>query len=427
MCASAPSWSLRCRRIAPQQPASSATSVWMPAASSTRAVALLMLGIIAGCTQPAAAAPCARARASASVRARRLRRRHLGLQRRRQRAAQRLAELHRRREQRRGQAFLQRPAQRALARRPRHALVDDAPADVDQVAVLHARRAGGLAVAAGQAAVEVQLRRARRRVAFEHLLDQVDAAARAVELVAEQLVGRAGRGAEAAVHALAQDGFGFAAFGGAGELGGEMGLHSRRLSSQTRIEAAGIEDALGIERALQPLVDRGSGGAAARTRRPTCRARETRSRGRRPPPRPRAPAPPAARCASQRWAPCHSISSSPARPAAARSAAATGATASRPGARSRPARRRRTGRCGRAGSARTAPRAAGAIVSPPSAAAPSATAACAPRRRTIRLPFHQALASSGSGWPPQACSCASASLGLQSKRSVASAGATAAP
>ena len=47
-----PSRSPRCVRIAPQQPAPSATSVWMPAASSTRAVALLMLGIIAGCTQP---------------------------------------------------------------------------------------------------------------------------------------------------------------------------------------------------------------------------------------------------------------------------------------------------------------------------------------------------------------------------------------
>ena len=52
MSARPPSWSLRCVRIAPQQPAPSATSVWMPAASSTRAVALLMLGIIAGCTQP---------------------------------------------------------------------------------------------------------------------------------------------------------------------------------------------------------------------------------------------------------------------------------------------------------------------------------------------------------------------------------------
>ena len=76
----------------------------------------------------------------------------------------------------------------------------------------------------------MDLRRARRRLAFQHLLDEVDAAARAVELVAEQLVRGAGRGSEAAVHALAQDGVGLAAFGGAGEFGGEGGLHgvSRR-------------------------------------------------------------------------------------------------------------------------------------------------------------------------------------------------------
>jgi hypothetical protein len=53
MCALPPSWSLRWNFTAPQQPASGAITVWMPAASSTRAVALLMLGIIDGCTQPA--------------------------------------------------------------------------------------------------------------------------------------------------------------------------------------------------------------------------------------------------------------------------------------------------------------------------------------------------------------------------------------
>ena len=66
-------------------------------------------------------------------------------------------------------------------------------------------------------------------MALEHLLDEVDAAARAVELVAEQLVGRAGGGAEAAVHALAQDRLGFLALGGAGELGGDGGLHAERI------------------------------------------------------------------------------------------------------------------------------------------------------------------------------------------------------
>ncbi len=42
------------------------------------------------------------------------------------------------------------------------------------------------------------------RLALEKLLHLVNAPARAVEFVAEQLVGRAGRVAKTAVHALAQ-------------------------------------------------------------------------------------------------------------------------------------------------------------------------------------------------------------------------------
>ena len=230
MSASPPSMSFRCVRSAPQQPASSATSVWMPAASSTRAVALLMLGIIAGCTQPSSSSTlrgCLRVGHSLAARA--ALGRHLVLQRCRQQRPQRLAELHRRAEQRRGQAFLEQPAHRLLAAGALDAVFDDLAADVHQVPVLHAAGAGGLAVAAGQAAVQVQLRAARHRRAFEHLLHQVDAPARAVELVAEQLVGRAGGGAEAAVHALAQDGLGLLAVARALELGCQVGLHQDRM------------------------------------------------------------------------------------------------------------------------------------------------------------------------------------------------------
>ena len=60
--------------------------------------------------------------------------------------------------------------------------------------------------------------------AFEHLLDQIDAAARAVEFVAEQLIGRAGRGAEAAVHAFAQDASASCAFGRVFDEFGEAGF-----------------------------------------------------------------------------------------------------------------------------------------------------------------------------------------------------------
>jgi hypothetical protein len=58
----------------------------------------------------------------------------------------------------------------------------------------------------------VQLGLAGRFHAFQHLLDQVDAAARAIQLIAQQLVSRAGSGTEAAVDAGAQDGLGLLAF-----------------------------------------------------------------------------------------------------------------------------------------------------------------------------------------------------------------------
>ena len=66
----------------------------------------------------------------------------------------------------------------------------------------------------------------RRAVVLEEALDLVDAAARAVEFVAEQDVGRAGRGAEAAMDAGAQDAV-HRLDGRVGELGqGEIGLHA---------------------------------------------------------------------------------------------------------------------------------------------------------------------------------------------------------
>src|SRR5579862_7610356 len=60
---------------------------------------------------------------------------------------------------------------------------------------------------------------------LEHLLHEVDAAARAVELVAEHVVRRARREAEAAVHALAQDRVGLEAARRILDPVGELGLH----------------------------------------------------------------------------------------------------------------------------------------------------------------------------------------------------------
>ena len=97
---------------------------------------------------------------------------------------------------------------------------------VDQVHVVDARRAGRHAGEARQAAVDMRDDLGVGRPAvLQHVLDQVDAAARRIELVAEGDVGRAGRRAEAAMHAIAQDLFRLRDMR-IGELGErEAGLH----------------------------------------------------------------------------------------------------------------------------------------------------------------------------------------------------------
>ena len=255
MSSSPPSWSPPWLRTAPQQPAPSGTIVCTPARSSTRAVAALMLGFIAGCTQPIEHQHLARVRALRPQALARARRRLAGLARtlalsdcgssgrmawpsfsagansgdvRPSRSSQRLARS---------------PSGRStLASTMRRPMSTSLPYSTPDGQVR-------LAVAAGQAAIQVQLRGARGLLALEHLLHQVDAAARAVELVAQQLVGGAGGRAEAAVHALAQDGLGLDAIGRAGEFGRERGLHRVRVLETHR--AAGHEDAVGIERFSQ--------------------------------------------------------------------------------------------------------------------------------------------------------------------------------
>jgi hypothetical protein len=88
---------------------------------------------------------------------------------------------------------------------------DNLAPDLEQPLIPDSRRTGRLAG-------ERQLRQrsrwscvfSRDRLAFQHLLDQIDAAARSVELVTEQLEGRTSRVAEAAVHTATQDRVGLA-------------------------------------------------------------------------------------------------------------------------------------------------------------------------------------------------------------------------
>src|SRR5258706_15405883 len=121
----------------------------------------------------------------------------------------------------------ERAALEVFPRGPRGFLFDQLAPDIEQATVLHARRTGRLAGAAGETTVQVQARLVGDLLALERLLHEVDAPARAVVLVPEQEISRAGRGAEAAVHALPQDGVRLAPLGRVPDEIGERGLHQR--------------------------------------------------------------------------------------------------------------------------------------------------------------------------------------------------------
>ena len=131
-------------------------------------------------------------------------------------------------EQRRiGEHAREQPAHGAVGERALVGLLDVLAGVIDQVHVVHAGRTGGHAGQARQAAVDMLDHVARRRpVLLEHVLDQIDAPARAIELVAEQHIGRAGGGAEAAMHAGAQDLFRFRDLRIDQLREGEVGLHA---------------------------------------------------------------------------------------------------------------------------------------------------------------------------------------------------------
>jgi hypothetical protein len=97
---------------------------------------------------------------------------------------------------------------------------------VDQVHVVDAGGACGHAGQARQAAVDMgDHLLVGGAVVFQHVLDQVDPAARTVEFVAERDIGRAGSRAETAMDTFPENLLGFGDTGILKLLGGEIGLH----------------------------------------------------------------------------------------------------------------------------------------------------------------------------------------------------------
>ena len=97
--------------------------------------------------------------------------------------------------------------------------------------VFDPRGARGFAGTTGQAAIEVLQHFCVRGFAFEKLLHLVDSAARTIELVAAQLVGRAGRVTKTAMYALAQDRLYRLGMTALLKFWREIGLHASALST----------------------------------------------------------------------------------------------------------------------------------------------------------------------------------------------------
>ena len=147
----------------------------------------------------------------------------------------------------------QRPTQQPVHEWSLVGLLDMRARVIDQMHVMHAGRAGAHAGQAGQAAVDMLDRFLIRRAAlFQHVLDKVDAPARAVQLIAQHGVGRAGRRAEAAMHAGPQDLIGALDGGVLQLLGREGGLH-------VLLHQPGVQDPARIEPLAQAGGQHGHG------------------------------------------------------------------------------------------------------------------------------------------------------------------------
>jgi len=105
-----------------------------------------------------------------------------------------------------GQDTRQNPPQGTVAEGPFVAFFDVIAGVIHQMHIVHARGAGRHTRQTGQAAVDVFDRLfIRIAVVFEHVLDQIDTPARAIQFIPQHLIRGACGGAKAAVHTGAQD------------------------------------------------------------------------------------------------------------------------------------------------------------------------------------------------------------------------------
>ncbi len=111
------------------------------------------------------------------------------------------------------------------AKPPPHFLFNNTPTNIHQPPVADARWTNRLAGATSKAPVKMQLRLFRHRRAFHYLFHQVNAPARTIQFIAQQLVCRANGKTEPAMDTAPQYGVCFLSFGSILNEIGETGLH----------------------------------------------------------------------------------------------------------------------------------------------------------------------------------------------------------
>jgi len=132
-------------------------------------------------------------------------------------------------------------------------LFNELSANIDEPAIFNTAGASGLAIATREATIEMKLRAAGDFATLKHLLDEVNASPRPIQLVSEELVRWAGGIAETTMHAFAHDRLGLLGVGCPFELRTQVRLHWRSL--QISIETATIEYPVRIESILQSSVN----------------------------------------------------------------------------------------------------------------------------------------------------------------------------
>ena len=170
-------------------------------------------------------------------------------------------------------------AERALTPGTPVGLLDARPCLVDKVHVVDAGRTGGHAREAGEAPVDVERHPGRGRpVSFQHVLDQVNASAGAVQFVSEQDIRRTGGRAEATMHAGPENGVGLPELRIGQLLNREPRLH-RCLRHSPAYMRPGLRTPLGSKPSLTRRVRARSGagwGSNTGTRERTAAAARTR-------------------------------------------------------------------------------------------------------------------------------------------------------